>query len=103
MPRPRTTATIGITAGASAIIIGAHLPPNTSPKFESREIKTGSPAAPRFYFMKAITNCETWSLYEESLAQLIAPNEGFRRAVATEQILNLAILINLLGRANDRS
>jgi hypothetical protein len=39
MPRPRTTATIGITAGASAIIIGAHLPPNES-DYELRNLVT---------------------------------------------------------------
>jgi hypothetical protein len=41
-------------------------------------------------------------LDEERFAQLVAAHERFHRPVAAKEVLNLAILINLLRRTDDR-
>ena len=39
---------------------------------------------------------------EQCFTKLVAPNERFQRAETSEEILNLAILVDALGWTNDR-
>lgn len=95
-PHGRETGFWEVTKSSSGQMTGNPQVVRDSPYKLSQRKKIGR--THKFSAKTATFGCDRVLLYEKSFSKLIPAHEGLHGAESIEQILNFAVLVNLLGR-----